>query len=212
MYTPKHFEQPSIEAMHALVRSYPLGTLITLGAQGLCANHIPMHLSDKPAPYGLLSGHVPRANPVWHEASPDVEVMVIFQGPNAYITPSWYATKKETGKVVPTWNYTVVHAHGHLRVIDDAQWLRAHLETITHQQEASLANPWAVSDAPSDFTEKLFSHLVGIEITISKLFGKWKVSQNRPARDQAGVVAGLRSAGVADASQMARLIERGTGP
>ncbi len=211
MYTPKHFEQPSIEAMHEHVRAYPLATLITLGAEGLCANHIPMHLSESPQPYGLLSGHVPRSNPVWREASNQVEAIVIFQGPNAYITPSWYASKKETGKVVPTWNYTVVHAHGHIRVIDDAQWLRAHLETITNQHEASHAHPWAVADAPNDFTEKLLGSLVGIEISISKLVGKWKVSQNRPEQDRAGVVAGLRSLGVSDTSQMAELVERGTG-
>jgi transcriptional regulator len=197
--------------MHELIRAYPLASLITLGADGLCANHIPMHLSEKPQPYGLLSGHVPRSNPVWREASNGVEAIVIFQGPNAYITPSWYATKKETGKVVPTWNYTVVHAHGHIRIIDDAQWLKVHLETITNQQEASQPHPWAVSDAPSDFTEKLFGSLVGIEISISKLIGKWKVSQNRPEQDKAGVVAGLRSVGVSDASKMAGLVERGAG-
>ena len=137
--------------------------------------------------------------------------IVIFQGPNAYITPSWYATKQETGKVVPTWNYTVVHAHGYIRAIDNAQWLRAHLEILTNQQEVSLAHPWSVSDAPRDFTEKLLGGLVGIEIQISKLVGKWKVSQNRPEQDKVGVVNGLRSSGITNASQMADLVERGTG-
>lgn len=211
MYTPKHFEQPSVEVMHELIRTYPLATLITLGAEGLCVNHIPMHLSEMPKPNGLLSGHVPHSNPIWREASNGVEAIVVFQGPNAYITPSWYASKKETGKVVPTWNYTVVHAHGHIRVIDDAQWLRAHLEQITDQQEASLPHPWAVSDAPSNFTEKLLGTLVGIEIVINTLVGKWKVSQNRPEQDKVGMIEGLRSSHAFGASQMADLVEHGMG-
>lgn len=210
MYIPKHFEQLSIEAMHELIRAYPLATLVTLDAEGLCANHIPLLLSEKPEPYGLLSGHVPRSNPVW-EASNQTVAIVIFQGPNAYITPSWYASKQETGKVVPTWNYTVVHAHGHIRAIDNPQWLRAHLEVLTNQQEAPFAHPWSVSDAPRDFTEKLLASLVGIEIQISKLIGKWKVSQNRPEQDKAGVVAGLRRLDISNTSQMAELVERGTG-
>lgn len=210
MYIPKHFEQPSIEAMHALIRAYPLATLVTFGAEGLRADHIPLLLSENPAPYGLLSGHIPRANPVWREASNQTESIVVFQGPDAYITPSWYASKQETGKVVPTWNYAVVHAHGRIRVIDDAQWLRAHLEMLTQQQEGAFAHPWSVSDAPSDFTEKLFAGLVGIEIHIDKLVGKWKVSQNRSEQDKAGVAAGLRGLGVSNASQMAELVERGT--
>jgi transcriptional regulator len=148
---------------------------------------------------------------VWREASNGTETIVIFQGPNAYITPSWYATKKETGKVVPTWNYTVVHAHGHIRSIDSAQWVRAHLETLTNQQEASFSQPWSVSDAPSEYTERLIGGLVGIEIAISKLVGIWKVSQNRPEQDRAGVVAGLRNLGAPDALQMAELVERGVG-
>lgn len=210
MYIPKHFEQPDIQAMHELIRAHPLATLVTFGVDGLCANHIPLLLSEKPEPYGLLSGHVPRTNPVWCEASSQVEAMVIFQGPDAYITPSWYASKQQTGKVVPTWNYTVVHAHGHIRAIDDTEWLRAHLEMLTNQQEAAFPHPWSVSDAPGDFTEKLLGNLIGIEIPISKLIGKWKVSQNRPEPDKAGVVTGLRSLGVSNSSRMADLVERGT--
>lgn len=211
MYTPTHFEQPRIDAMHALMRAYPLATLITQGPGGLCANHIPMHLSEAPPPNGLLSCHVPRANSVWHEAGASMEALVVFQGPDAYVTPSWYPSKKEHGKVVPTWNYAVVHAHGQIRVMDSAPWLKAHLEQLTAQQEAPLAHPWALADAPSDFTEKLFATLVGMEIVIHKLVGKWKVSQNRPAQDRAGVVAGLHNASAADAAQMAALVERGTG-
>lgn len=211
MYTPKYFEQPSIAAMHALMRTHPLATLITLGSEGLCVNHLPFHLADAPAPYGVLAGHVPRANPVWREAASDVEAVIVFQGPNAYITPSWYSSKQEGGKVVPTWNYTVVHARGHIRVIEDAQWLRSHLEQMTDQQEAPFAHPWAVSDAPRDFTETLLGALVGIEIVVTKLVGKWKVSQNRPAPDRLGVIAGLRDSNAFGASQMADLVDRGTG-
>lgn len=210
MYIPKHFEQPSIEAMHELMVASPFVTLVTLGTDGLCGNHIPMELHKEPQPYGTLVGHVARANPVW-QISNGKEAMVIFQGPNAYITPSWYPSKAETGKVVPTWNYAVVHAHGIVRVINDPQWVKAHIEKLTNHQEASFAHPWAVSDAPSDYTEKLFGGVVGIEIAITKLVGKWKVSQNRPEPDKAGVVTGLRSLGISEASQMAEFVERGTG-
>ncbi len=211
MYLPKSFEQPSVEQMHELIRAYPLASLITHSSDGLCANHVPMHLSATPEPYGLLSGHVPRANPVWRDAGNGAHVMLIFHGPNAYITPSWYAAKALDGRVVPTWNYTVVHAHGRLRVIDDAQWLRAHLEQLTDQQESSQAHPWAVADAPIDYTDQLMTALIGLEIVIDKLVGKWKLSQNRSAADRAGVVAGLRASATGEASQMAALVERGTG-
>lgn len=209
MYIPKHFEQPSVEAMHALMRAHPLATLITSGSAGICVNHIPMHLAKVPAPYGLLAGHVPRANPVWREASSAVEAVIVFQGPNAYITPSWYPSKQEHGKVVPTWNYVVVHARGHIRVIEDAQWLRTHLERITDEREAPLADPWAVSDAPREFTDTLLGALVGIEIVVTTLVGKWKVSQNRPEPDRVGVIAGLSATEALGASQMADLVTRG---
>jgi len=211
VYIPKHFAQGSVEAMHALMAANPFAMLITLGAEGLCANHIPMELSREPSPYGTLSGHVARSNPLWRESSNGAEALVVFQGPNAYITPSWYPSKKETGKVVPTWNYAVVHAHGQVRMIDDARWVKAHIGKLTHHQEASFAQPWAVSDAPGEYTEKMFGGVVGIEILITRLVGKWKVSQNRTAADQAGVVAGLRELGDAEALQMAELVERGTG-
>lgn len=210
MYIPKHFQQPSIAAMHALMRAYPLATLVTLEADGLCANHLPMHLTAGDDHYGVLSGHIPRANPLWREVPQELDVLVIFQGPQAYITPSWYASKNETGKVVPTWNYAVVHAHGNIRVIDDARWLIAHLETITRQQEATQNEAWAVADAPADYLEKLQGTLVGIEIPIRRLVGKWKLSQNRSEADRAGVVAGLRGLGRSDASEMAEWVVRGT--
>lgn len=206
MYTPKHFEEPRIDVMHELIRARPLATLVTLTSGGLAANHIPLHLVDTPAPFGTLRGHVARANPVWSDFAKDVEVLAIFHGPDSYITPSWYATKQETGKVVPTWNYAVVHACGTLRIIDDAAWVRAQLEALTAHNEAGFAHPWAVSDAPHEYTEKLIGNIVGFEIVIAKLSGKWKVSQNQPAQNQAGVIAGLNNSNQHDAAEMAALV------
>ena len=209
MYIPRHFHQPDIEPMHTLMRTHPLATLVTLGPRGPDANHIPLHHSPLPAPNGTLCGHLPRANPAWKEHLRDSDVLCIFHGPNAYISPSWYATKQTNGEVVPTWNYTTVHAHGRLRVIEDADWLKVHLEQLTNTHEASLPKPWAVSDAPADYTERLMRGLVGIEIEVTRLEGKWKVSQNRPDADRAGIVAGLRGLGQRDsASLMSELVDK----
>ena len=206
MYIPKHFDEPRIEVLHELMRARPLATVVTLAADGLNANHIPLHLVDEPAPYGTLRGHVARANSMWRETTPDVETLVIFQGPDAYITPSWYATKQETGKVVPTWNYAVAHAYGTLRVIDEAAWIRAQMEALTDQSEAAFAQRWAVADAPSDYTEQLIAAVVGIEIVITRLIGKWKVSQNQPAQNRRGVVDGLHGRADPEAVAMAALV------
>jgi transcriptional regulator len=202
LYIPRHFEQPSVVLMQECMAANPLATLVTLTPDGLCADHIPMRLRPELHPYGTLTGHVARANPVWHLAD-GREVLVIFRGPDAYITPSWYASKSTSGKVVPTWNYTAVHAYGTLRAIQDVEWLKTHVTELTDHHEASFANPWSVSDAPTDFTEKLLHGIVGIEIAISRLQGKWKLSQNRPDEDRAGVVAGLRALG---ADAMAELV------
>lgn len=207
MYIPKHFDQPRIEVLHELIRARPLATLVTLSSGGLNANHIPLHLSQDPAPLGTLRGHVARSNPVWSDFTQDVEVLAIFHGPDAYITPSWYPTKAETGRAVPTWNYAVAHAYGALRIIEDASWLRAHLETLTAHNEASFPEPWRVSDAPRDYTDKLLAGVVGIEVVITRLSGKWKVSQNQPPQNQAGVVAGLSERGRGEAREMAALVE-----
>jgi len=192
--------------MHELIRERPLATLVTMSSQGLNANHIPLYLSEGPAPFGTLQGHVARSNPMWSDLQADVEVLAIFHGPDAYITPSWYATKKETGKVVPTWNYAVVHAYGTLQVIDDASWIRAQLEVLTNHNEKKFPEKWAVSDAPHEFTEKLIGTIVGIEIVITKLSGKWKVSQNQPPTNQASVIEGLENSGLPDATSMATLV------
>ncbi|MCR6652429.1 MAG: FMN-binding negative transcriptional regulator [Cellvibrionaceae bacterium] len=205
MYIPKHFEQPSIESTHEFVEAYPFATLVTLRPDGLCGDQIPMQLNKAPQPYGTLVGHVARANPVWQFAD-GKEVLVIFSGPNAYISPSWYASKSATGKVVPTWNYAVVHAHGKLRVFTDPQWLKSHLEELTDRHESNLTSPWSISDAPTEFIENLLDHIVGVEIVISRLEDKRKLSQNRPQADRERVIAGLRGSGSHD---MAELVEKG---
>lgn len=207
MYIPKHFEQPNIDVMHALIRAQPLATLITLSADGLNANHIPLHLSGQAPSLGILRGHIARSNSLWRDYAKDMEVLAVFQGPDAYITPSWYPTKAENGKAVPTWNFVVAHAYGTLRVIHDPSWLRSHLEALTTQTESPFAKPWHVADAPYDYTEKLISALVGLEIEISRLLGKWKISQNQPAQNKAGIVEGLRTSTSTDALAMAALVE-----
>lgn len=207
MYIPKLFEEPSTGVMHELIRAQPLATLVTLSASGLNANHIPFHLSLAPTPFGALQGHVARANPILSDFEQALEVLAVFHGPECYITPSWYATKHATGKVVPTWNYVVVHAYGVMRVVDDPAWLRAQLEALTAHNEAAFWQPWAVADAPHEFTEQLLDHIVGIEMVITKLMGKWKVSQNQPQQNQTRVIEGLRATGSPDAVAMAALVE-----
>lgn len=209
MYIPALFEQPDIQVMHELIRNRPLATLVTLGSNGIDANHIPLHHTEMPEPFGVLRGHIARANPLWRELAADVETLAIFHGPNAYISPSWYATKQEAGKVVPTWNYAVVHAYGFLRIIDDAAWVRAQLEALTQQNEAAFPEPWAVSDAPEDFTEKLLGAVIGIEMVITRLIGKWKVSQNQPPENQRSVIQGLNASGQSEADEMAALVNAG---
>lgn len=206
MYLPPQFEQLDVGVMHELMRTRSLATLVTTGSDGLNANHIPLHLSVTPEPFGVLRGHVARSNPIWNELDSAVDTLAIFHGPDAYISPSWYATKQETGKVVPTWNYTVVHAYGRLRIVDDAVWLRAQLEALTAQHEAGLPNPWAISDAPDDFIEKLLGAVVGIEMIITRLSGKWKVSQNQPLQNQHSVIQGLTANGQV---AMAELVKTG---
>ncbi len=191
MYIPKQFAEPSVEVMHDLIRSRPLATLVTLGPAGVEANHIPLLLAGRAGPFGTLRGHVARANPLWQNQPQDADALAIFHGPDSYITPSWYASKAEDGRVVPTWNFVSVHAKGRLRVVDDAKWLRAQLDMLTSHNERPFVHPWAVSDAPHDFTEKLIEAIVGIEIVITDLKGKWKVSQNRPPRDRLTVSEGL---------------------
>lgn len=208
MYIPKHFEEPRVDVLHQLIRARPFATLVTVSTSGLNANHIPLHLSTSPTPFGTLLGHVARANPILGDLKQDVEALAIFSGPDAYISPSWYATKQESGKVVPTWNYAVAHAYGVIRIIEDKSWLRAQLDALTTHNEAINLKPWSVSDAPAEYIDTLIEAIVGIEIVVTRLLGKWKVSQNQPARNRSGVVAGLTAQGSHQAVEMAALIER----
>ena len=207
MYIPKHFEVTDVTTLHELIHDYPLATLVTMSANGINANHIPMHLTDTPEPYGTLQGHMARANPLLGEISSDIQALVIFHGPNAYITPSWYETKKEHGKVVPTWNYAVAHAYGILQIVDKPEWLRAQLETLTDHNESQFSEPWAIADAPKEFTEKLLESIVGIEMKITKLVGKWKVSQNQPLQNRESVIEVLNKDKQLGASKMAELVK-----
>jgi transcriptional regulator len=211
MYVPAHFEETRPEVLHELIREHPLAALVTLGSEGLNANHIPLELDPAPAPFGTLRGHVARGNPVWRDFSRDVEALAVFQGPQAYISPSWYQTKRETGKVVPTYNYIVVHAYGPMRVIEDRAWLRGLVERLTSRYEAGSREPWKVTDAPADFVEQMLGAIVGIEIPLTRLLGKWKVSQNRPAVDREGVVAALRESSGGDAQAMSALVKKAAG-
>jgi transcriptional regulator len=209
MYLPKHFEETRVPVLHALIRAHPLSALVVLTASGLDANHIPLEVDPEPAPFGTLRGHVARANPLARHVA-DGEALAIFQGPDTYVSPSWYVTKQETAKVVPTWNYAVVHAHGPLRVIDDRAWVRAFVERLTDRHEGARRDPWKVTDAPEDYIDSMVKAIVGIEIPITRLVGKWKVSQNRPQQDRAGVVEGLLEDGGESATTMARLVRGDT--
>jgi transcriptional regulator len=211
MYQPPLFREDRIEVQHQLIRAHPLGLLITAGPAGLLANPFPFLLDSEGAGNGLLRLHLARANPQWRELEAVEECLVVFQGPQDYVTPSWYATKRETGKVVPTWNYATVHAWGRPRVINDDGWLRRQIGDLTDSREKLRAEPWKVEDAPPDFVVAQMRGIVGVEIPIARIEGKWKMSQNRPAPDRAGVIAGFReSGGVGEA--IAAIVEESGAP
>jgi transcriptional regulator len=191
MYEPPLHRQEDVAAVHALIRAHPLGLLVSHGPSGLLANAIPFTLVEDGSSFGLLRCHLARANPQWRDLAAGGKALVVFQGADAYVTPSWYATKRETGKVVPTWNYVMAQARGTPHVFDNAEWLRAQIEQLTREREASREKPWAVGDAPEDFIAQQMRAIVGVEIAIADLRGKWKASQNRNEADRAGVIAGL---------------------
>jgi len=195
MYEPPLHRQDDLAAQHALIRARPLGLLISHGPSGLLANSIPFTLVDDGTRFGMLRCHVARANPQWRDLQTASEVLVVFQGAGSYITPSWYATKRETGKVVPTWNYQMVQARGRPEVIETVEWLRAQIEQLTNEREARREKPWAVGDAPEDFIAQQMRAIVGVEIPVADMRGKWKVSQNRNDADRAGVIEGLSETG-----------------
>ena len=206
LYLPAYFEESRTEVMHALMRARPLAALVTLSDTGLIANHVPVETLPEPLPHGMLRGHIARANPLWRTSRADSEALAIFQGPQAYISPSFYPTKQETGEVVPTWDYAVVHASGTLRFVQDSDWLRALVSRLTNAHEVSRQMPWKIDDAPPPYLEKMLSLIVGFEFSIASLSGKWKLSQNHPTANRLGVVKGLRDAGGAESLEVADLV------
>ncbi len=206
MYLPSSFAEPRTEVMHDLIESHPLGALITASPSGLFATHIPFVLDRSAGRYGTLRGHVARANPHHRLEPPEPEALVIFMGPNAYVSPSLYPSKAEHGRVVPTWNYAVVHATGRVRFVDDPGFVRRNVEALTLRHEAAREPRWSIHDAPPEYIQALTRAIVGVEIPITRLEGKWKMSQNREARDAEGVAAGLAAAPGADERRVGRLV------
>jgi transcriptional regulator len=206
MYEPPLHREDDLARQHALIQARRLGLLISHGPQGLIANAVPFLLDRAASKLGTLKAHVARANPQWRDLQASPEALVVFQGADHYVSPSWYQSKQETHKVVPTWNYVMVQARGAARVIEDDEWLQRQIAALTARQEASRDAPWAVGDAPPDFIALQRKAIVGIEIEITDIRGKWKTSQNRSAADRAGVVQGLEAIGDEAAEAMARLV------
>jgi len=186
MYVPAHFEENRRDVLDALIAAQPFGSLITHGSSGLDANHIPFEFEPANGPFGTLRAHVARTNPVWREAAAAPDTLVIFQGPAAYISPTWYPSKHETHRQVPTWNYIVVHAHGRIVVHDDENYVRGVVARLTRKMEAGESVPWKMGDAPADYLTQMLGAIVGIEIAVTKLVGKWKLSQNKAGADIRG--------------------------
>jgi transcriptional regulator len=206
LYLPAHFNETRVDVLHALMRAHPLTTLVTSSDSGLIANHVPVQTLDEPTPLGSIRGHVARANPLWREYRGDSQALAIFQGPQVYISPSFYPSKAKTGEVVPTWDYAVVHASGTLRFIDDVEWLRSFVSGLTDTHESARPQPWNIGDAPANYIDKMLKLIVGFEFSIAALTGKWKVSQNRPEADRQGVIHNLRSAGDPDSRDIAAML------
>jgi transcriptional regulator len=211
MYQPDHFRVADLPQMHALMRARPLATLVSAGSVGLYATHLPTVLKDD-GPYGVIECHLARANPHWKDLAEGNEALMIFQGPEGYITPNWYPSKADHGKVVPTWNYAVVHAYGRPEVMEDKNWLRRHVTELTAQQETNEVKPWALSDAPLSFIEVMLRGIIGFSFAFTRLEGKWKMSQNRQATDRNGVVRGLGTRGQGDDLEVAELVLRQATP
>lgn len=195
MYVPAHFEESRPEALHALIAEHPFGTLVTSGPHGLDANHIPFDLAPGEGALGVLRAHVARANPVWQEIADGGEVLVMFGGGDAYISPNWYPSKHEFHKQVPTWNYRVVHAHGRIAIRDDERYVRGVVARLTRTHEASQPKPWKMTDSAPDYIDAMLKAIVGIEIEITRLIGKFKLSQNRAVPDIEGAGAALERQG-----------------
>ena len=207
MYLPRAFRENDARVLHEFIRAHPLATFVVTDADGLCANHFPMLIETGDDGKCVLRGHVARANPVWRSLRDHPQALAIFRDPGLYITPSWYPSKQETGQVVPTWNYAAVHVNGAARAIEDPQWLRSFLTRLTDANEGGRASPWKITDAPQAYVERMLRAIVGIELAIARIEGKWKVSQNRTAKDAQGVVSGLREQGDPAALTMAQWVD-----
>ena len=207
MYQPSHFRVDDVAQMHALMRARPFAAIVSAGSYGLYATHLPTVLKDE-GRCGVLDFHLARANPHWNYLAECDEALMIFQGPEGYVTPNWYPSKAEHQKVVPTWNYAVVHAYGRPNVMQDTQWIRRHVAELTAQQERNETAPWALTDAPGAFIEAMSRSIIGFRFDITRLEGKWKMSQNREIKDRNGVVSGLRKRGADDDTEMAEIVSR----
>jgi transcriptional regulator len=206
MYQPDLFRVEDLSRMHALMRARPFATLVSAGSTGLYATHLPTVLKDN-APFGLVECHLARANPHWKDLAACGEALMIFKGPEGYITPNWYPSKAEHGKVVPTWNYAVVHAYGRPEVMEDRNWLRRHVTELTAQQESGGLTPWRPSDSPETFIEAMLRAIVGFRFAIVRIEAKWKMSQNRERKDREGVARGLRNRAEGDDLEIADILE-----
>lgn len=207
VYLPEHFAESRTEALRQVIAAHPLATLVTLGPGGIAANHIPLLLDTARGEFGTLIGHVARSNDLWRTGNHAGESLAVFGSAEAYVSPNWYASKRETHEVVPTWNYAVVHAYGQLVIHDDEKWVRGVVGRLTKTMEASQPAPWKMADAPPAYLKGMLASIVGIEIPVARMIGKWKVSQNRSEADRATATAGLRSTGDPGDAAMADLIE-----
>jgi transcriptional regulator len=207
VYLPDHFRIEDVSQMHALMRAKPFATLVSGSSAGLYASHLPTVLKNE-GTYGVIECHLARPNPHCKDLADGNETLMIFQGPQGYITPNWYPSKAQHGKAVPTWNFAVVHAYGRLEVMKDKDWLLQHVTELTAQQESNEAKPWTPSDAPNNYIEVMLRGIVGFRFAITRLEGKWKMSQNRDLQDQAGVVEGLRKRANDDDLEIAKIVSR----
>jgi transcriptional regulator len=211
MYQPEDFRVDDVPQMHALMRARPFAALISSGPTGLYATHMPTVLKDE-GPFGVVECHVARANPHWKELAESSEVLMLFQGADGYVTPNWYPSKAQHGKVVPTWNYAIVHAYGRPEVMNDQAWLRRHVAELSAQQEAHERTPWSLTDAPERYVGVMLRGIVGIRLAVTRLEGKWKMSQNREPQDRAGVVQGFAARAEGDDLELAEMVRQASEP
>jgi len=207
MYLPPAFAEDRVEVLHRTMAEIGAAAIVSQGPDGLIATHAPVQVLPEPAPWGTIRCHFAKPNPHAAQIAAGGETLLIFHGPQGYVSPSWYPTKKQTGKVVPTWNYVAVHAYGRARTVEDSAWLRRHLGALTDGQESRYALPWSLDDAPAEFIDGLTRAIVGIEIELNRIEGKWKASQNRSDADRLGVIAGLRAQGDDNSRKLADLVE-----